>query len=57
MKGCLLVGGGRGGVGAVVNHVIVSVTMQDSTGTEFEDKEYKYYVESVSLIFMNPPDN
>ena len=31
--------------------------MQDSTGTEFEDKEYKYYVESVSLIFMNPPDN
>ena len=22
--------------------------MQDATGTEFEDKEYKYYIESVS---------
>ena len=49
----MLVGGGRGGVGAV-NLVIVSITVQDSSGTEFEDKEYKYYVESVSLIFMKP---
>ena len=41
--------------GAVVHFVIVSITVQDSSGTEFEDKEYKYYVESVSLIiFMKP---
>ena len=52
-ESCMLVGGGRGGVGAV-NLVIVSITVQDSSGTEFEDKEYKYYVESVSLIFMKP---
>ena len=28
--------------------VIVFITVQDATGTEFEDKEYKYYIESVS---------